>query len=76
MDGKEAASLIRDSSLADLLQEAANRNTTTRWGKGRGGEREEGEGRRSDYRMAVMDAVADPEAVARIAKQCKLNERQ
>uniref|UniRef100_A0A8R1UWT8 Vacuolar protein sorting-associated protein 16 homolog n=1 Tax=Pristionchus pacificus TaxID=54126 RepID=A0A8R1UWT8_PRIPA len=56
MDGKEAASLIRDSSLADLLQEAANRNTTTR--------------------MAVMDAVADPEAVARIAKQCKLNERQ
>lgn len=40
------------------------------------GRREGGRMRRSDYRMAVMDAVADPEAVARIAKQCKLNERQ
>ncbi|GMT19198.1 hypothetical protein PFISCL1PPCAC_10495, partial [Pristionchus fissidentatus] len=56
MDGKTSAGHLRDSSLAELLTEAATIPTTTR--------------------QAVMDAVADPEAVARIAKAAKLNEKQ
>ncbi|GMR42210.1 hypothetical protein PMAYCL1PPCAC_12405, partial [Pristionchus mayeri] len=56
MEGKEAANLMKDTSLGELLQEAVTRGESTR--------------------RAVMEAVADPEAVARIAKQAKLSEKQ